>query len=97
DHLVKAAPEPKLVGQAGDLAEGEKLSKQIFEQMFLDNYVAHAAMETHSALANMQDGKLTVWASTQQPFPLRDQIARKLRMEPDKVRVIAPYLGGGFG
>jgi nicotinate dehydrogenase subunit B len=97
DHLVKAAPEPRLVGQTGDLAEGERLSTAVFEQTFLDNYVAHAAMETHSALANMQDGKMTVWASTQLPFPLRDLIARKLQMEPDKVRVIPPYLGGGFG
>ena len=97
DHLVKAAPEPKVVGQAGDLAEGERLSTAIVEQTFLDNYVAHAAMETHSALANMQDGKMTVWASTQLPFVLRDLIARNLQMEPDKVRVIPPYLGGGFG
>jgi nicotinate dehydrogenase subunit B len=97
DHLVKAAPEPKLVGQAGDLKEGEKLSTSIFEQTFLDNYVAHAAMETHSALANMQEGKMTVWASTQLPFVLRDVIAGKLAMPPEKVRVIPPFVGGGFG
>jgi CO/xanthine dehydrogenase Mo-binding subunit len=97
DHLVKAAPQPKLVGQAGDLAEGARLSTSLFEQTFLDSYVAHGAMETHSALANMLDGRMTVWASTQLPFVLRDEIAGKLGMATDKVRVIPPYLGGGFG
>jgi nicotinate dehydrogenase subunit B len=97
DHLVKAAPEPKLVGQTGNLAEGEKLSTAVFEQTYFDNYVAHAAIETHSALAHLQDGKMTVWAGTQLPFLLRDKLARELGMAPDKVRVIPPFVGGGFG
>ncbi|HTR25565.1 MAG TPA: molybdopterin cofactor-binding domain-containing protein [Terriglobales bacterium] len=97
DHLVKSAPEPKVVGQTGNLAEGEKLSTTVFEETYFDNYVAHAAMETHSALAHLQDGKMTVWAGTQLPFMLRDKIAGELGMSPDKVRVIPPYVGGGFG
>jgi nicotinate dehydrogenase subunit B len=97
DHLVKAAPELKVVGQTGNLAEGEKLSANVLEQTYFDNYVAHSAMETHSALAHLQDGKMTVWAGTQLPFRLRDMIARELGMTPDRVRVIPPYVGGGFG
>ncbi len=97
DHLVKAAPKPGVVGQTGDLAEGEKLATTIVEQTYFDNYVAHSAIETHSAVANFQDGKVTVWASTQLPFPLRDKISRELGLPPDKVRVIPPYVGGGFG
>ena len=97
DHLVKAAPEPRVVGQTGNLAEGEKLSATIFEQTYFDNYVAHAAMETHSALAHLEDGRMTVWAGTQLPFMLRDKIAHELGVPAEKVRVIPPYVGGGFG
>jgi nicotinate dehydrogenase subunit B len=97
DHLVKAAPEPKNVGQTGNLAEGEKLAAQILDETYFDSYVAHSAMETHSALANLQNGKMTVWASTQLPFMLRDKIARELGMPKEQVRVIPPYVGGGFG
>ena len=50
EHLVKAAPEPKVIGTAGSLAEGEKLATTLVEQTYYDNYVAHAAMETHSAI-----------------------------------------------
>lgn len=97
EHLVKDASEPKNVGQSGDLAGGEKLASQIFEQTYYDSYVAHSAMEPHSALASFENGKVTVWAGTQLPFPLRDKISRELGLPPDKVRVIPPYLGGGFG
>ena len=43
------------------------------------------------------DGAITVWASTQTPFPLQTQVARALKIGTDKVRIITPYVGGGFG
>jgi carbon-monoxide dehydrogenase large subunit len=43
------------------------------------------------------DGRLTVWAGTQMPHGLRDNIAANLGLEPDTLRVIAPSVGGGFG
>jgi len=54
-------------------------------------------METHTALASAEGGRITVWASTQAPFPLRDQVARALDMATERVRIITPFLGGGFG
>ncbi len=54
-------------------------------------------METHTALAEMKDGKLTVWASTQAPFPARARIAQALGLDEKNVRVIVPFVGGGFG
>ncbi len=56
-----------------------------------------AAMETHTALAQLEDDKMTVWASTQSPFGLREGIMRELSMPAEKVRVITPFVGGGFG
>jgi CO/xanthine dehydrogenase Mo-binding subunit len=97
DHLVKAAPAPTVVGETGSLAQGEKLATTILEQTYLDNYIAHAPIETHSALAMMRDGKMTIWASTQTPFPMRQEVARTLGLPPEKVHVITPYVGGGFG
>jgi len=68
DHLLKTAPQPRLVSQGGNLAEGEKLAATRLEMTYRNSYVAHAAMETHSAVAMIEGGKATVWASTQAPF-----------------------------
>lgn len=97
-HLEKAAPEARIVGTAGNVADGEKGAAQVVTEKYRKGYVAHAPMEPHSAVAAMgSDGKLTVWASTQTPFPLASQIARAVKLAPDKVRVITPFVGGGFG
>ncbi|HEY2850794.1 MAG TPA: molybdopterin cofactor-binding domain-containing protein [Gemmatimonadaceae bacterium] len=98
DHLEKVAPEGRAVAQGGNIAEGEKAAAQLVTQKYLKGYVAHAPMETHSAVAAMgPDGKITVWASTQTPFPLQTQVARALKLSTDNVRVITPFVGGGFG
>jgi isoquinoline 1-oxidoreductase len=97
-HLEKTAPEARAVAQGGNIADGEKSATQIVEQKYLKGYVAHAPMETHSAVAAVgSDGKVTVWASTQTPFPLQTQVARALKLSTDKVRIITPFVGGGFG
>jgi isoquinoline 1-oxidoreductase len=71
---------------------------QVVEQKYLKGYVAHAPMETHSAVAEVaSNGKVTVWAGTQTPFPLQTQVARALKLPTEKVRIITPYVGGGFG
>jgi len=62
DHLLQNAPPPVVVGQAGDLQMGEKKAATIVEETYLNSYVAHAPMETHTALAHLENGKLTVWA-----------------------------------
>jgi nicotinate dehydrogenase subunit B len=97
EHLQRVAPEGRVSGSDGNLADGEKLASQVVEQTYRKGYVAHAAMETHSAVAAVENGKVTVWAGTQTPFPLKTQIARALNLAPEKVRVITPYVGGGFG
>ena len=98
DHLLKTAPRPQPVGRpAGDVAEGEKQATAIVEETYLNSYVAHAPMETHTAMAVIEDGKATVWVSTQAPFMLKPQLAQAIGFAPEKVRIIAPYVGGGFG
>src|SRR5450756_1576409 len=97
EHLLKTAPPLQNVGASGDLAEGEKASGTIVEETYLNSYVAHAPMETHSATAIVDNGKATVWAGTQAPFSLRQQVAQALGLAPQNVRIIASYVGGGFG
>ena len=98
DHLEKNAPASRVVAEGGNVAEGEKAAAHVVSQKYLKGYVAHAPMETHSAVAAIAaDGKVTVWASTQTPFPLQTQVARALKLPTEKVRVITPYVGGGFG
>ena len=98
DHIRKTAPPPRLVGAAGDLAEGERLAAGgIVESVYLNGYVAHAAMETHSATARFEDGKVTVWASTQAPFQVRSAVMSALDLPAGQVRIVSRYVGGGFG
>jgi isoquinoline 1-oxidoreductase len=97
DHLLSVAPEPNILKQGGDLDEGKKLAAKKFESTYLNSYVAHSPMETHAALAQIEGDKATVWASTQNPFGARDQIAQAIGFPAEKVRVITPFVGGGFG
>ena len=97
DHLMSMASDGDPMASAGDVAEGESLAKDIFEETYLNAYVAHAPIEPHAALASFEDGKLTVWASTQSPFGLKGQLLSALGLADNKVRVITPFVGGGFG
>jgi isoquinoline 1-oxidoreductase len=54
-------------------------------------------METRAAVAEWQDGALTVWTGTQNPGRVRDQVAEAFRIPREKVRVVIPDTGGGFG
>ena len=97
EHLLSVAPEGKPVAQAGNLQEGEKLAAASFDETYFNSYVAHAAIETHTALASVEGDKATVWASSQTPFSVRDEIAQTLGFPAQNVHVISPFVGGGFG
>jgi isoquinoline 1-oxidoreductase len=61
-------------------------------------YIAPAALETRGALAAWDDdGRLTIWVGTQTPFATRAQVAAELDVVEERVRVIVPPTGGGFG
>lgn len=97
DHLIKTAPPPEVKAQRGDPVAARAQAARLFERTYRKGYVAHAPIEPHAAVAALQDGKMTVWASTQTPFPMRERIAQALGLAVEKVRVITPYVGGGFG
>src|SRR5208337_4336276 len=97
DHLLKVAPPGKTVAQGGNLAEGQKAARFVLEEKYLNSYVAHAPIEPHTALAKTEGDKATVWASTQTPFALKEAAASILGFPSQNVRVITPFVGGGFG
>ncbi len=78
EHILKSAGQPKQSSASGDLATGRANAARVFETSYRKGYVAHAPMEPHAALAAVKDGKATVWAGTQTPFPTRDRVAEAL-------------------
>lgn len=97
DHLIKVAPEGSVLSEGGNLDKGKKDSEELFENKYLDGYVAHATIEPHTALAVMDGGKMKVWASTQNPFGLKSSIAKALNLKEANVQVLQVFVGGGFG
>ena len=60
--------------------------------------IEHVPIETHTSVAlSEKSGQVTLWASSQSPFAMRDMIAQGLGIPHNKLRVIAPMVGGGFG
>jgi nicotinate dehydrogenase subunit B len=81
DYLVKKAPKPQQSERKGDLVAGEKAAVTLFEHTYLNGYGAHASMETHTACAKLDGDKMTVWLSTQTPFPAQQEIARAIKFQ----------------
>ncbi|MFC1879078.1 xanthine dehydrogenase family protein molybdopterin-binding subunit, partial [Chloroflexota bacterium] len=70
----------------------------IVEHKYWVPHIQHVPIEPHVAVAKMDgDGKLTLWGSSQSPFAQRNLIAKCLGISQSDMRVIAPYVGGGFG
>ena len=61
------------------------------------HYIAHVPLEPRAALAEWTDGKLTVWTGTQRPFGVQEELADVFRLNKEKVRVIMPDTGSGYG
>jgi isoquinoline 1-oxidoreductase len=97
DHLLKVAPEGNVVAKEGNLEKGEHDATSIVEETYLDGYKAHAPIEPHAAVVNIEGNKATVWSSSQTPFSLKEEVAKELGCAPENVHVISPFLGGAFG
>jgi CO/xanthine dehydrogenase Mo-binding subunit len=82
----------------GDVQKGFAESDRIFEDTFTLPATQHSFLETHACIASVEAaGRITVWATTQNPFVVRTQLANIFKVPVAKVRVIVPYLGGGYG
>jgi carbon-monoxide dehydrogenase large subunit len=82
----------------GDVDSAWEKCATIVERTFRIPHIQHVPIEPHVAVAKVDEtGKVTVWASSQSPFAQRNIIAKALDISQGDMRVIAPYVGGGFG
>ncbi|HEX8969864.1 MAG TPA: xanthine dehydrogenase family protein molybdopterin-binding subunit [Chloroflexota bacterium] len=81
----------------GDVERGFAESDVVFEDTFSSPAVQHVPLETHACVAQVEEGKLTVWATTQTPHVVRAQLAEMFGLPLAAVRVIVPTLGGAYG
>ncbi|MBS1812274.1 MAG: xanthine dehydrogenase family protein molybdopterin-binding subunit [Acidobacteria bacterium] len=98
-HLKKtaAASDGRSATKRGSMTEGLAAAQQKLEQSYNIAYIAHAPLEPRAAVAEWKDGKLTVWTGTQRPFGVRSELASAFRIPEEKVRVIMPDTGSGYG
>jgi len=81
------------------VAEAMKKADKVIKFRIVNQRLAPAPMEPRGVVAQWHAGlqQLTVWSSTQIPHLLRSQLAEQLKIGENKLRVIAPEVGGGFG
>jgi nicotinate dehydrogenase subunit B len=84
-------------GRAGSIAEGLKAADVRLEQSYTVAYIAHAPLEPRAAVAEWENGKLTVWTGSQGPFRVRGELTGAFGLSDDAVRVIVPDTGSGYG
>ena len=68
-----------------------------FQASYRIPYIAHTPLEPRAAVAEWQDGKVTVWTGTQRPFGVRTELAEAFRIPEDHVRVMMPDMGSAYG
>ena len=81
----------------GSVAEAMSGADVQLESQYTVEYIAHAPLEPRAAVAEWNNGKLTVWTGTQRPFGVRDELMQAFHLPAEKVRVIQPDMGSGYG
>jgi isoquinoline 1-oxidoreductase len=81
----------------GSMADGLAAADKKLEQTYTVQYIAHAPLEPRAAVAEWNGDKLTVWTGSQRPFGVRGELAAAFHISEDKVRVIVPDTGSGYG
>jgi isoquinoline 1-oxidoreductase len=90
---VTAPPAPA----APNLASARASSAHVVDAAYEIPYIAHVPLEPRTAIAEWTDGKVTVWTGTQRPFGVRSEVATAFGIPEDRVRIIVPDMGSGYG
>ncbi len=83
--------------ERGDVERGFGEADFVFEATFVIPSAQHYQMEPHISLANFESDHVTIWCGIQVPFSLRQVVSQMFGIPLSRVRVIVPYVGGGFG
>jgi len=98
DYLRKNATASRGGGRpVGSIADGMAAADKKLAQTYTVAYIAHAPLEPRAAVAEWNGGKLTVWTGTQRPFGVRNELAEAFHIPEEKIRVITPDTGSGYG
>jgi len=103
DYLKKNPTEGRDPTGDGDRYEAGKVDPALasadhkLQATYMVSYIAHVPLEPRAALAKWDGDNLTVWTGTQRPFGVRGQLAEAFRMPEDRVRVLMPDTGSGYG
>ncbi|MFB3852552.1 MAG: xanthine dehydrogenase family protein molybdopterin-binding subunit [Vicinamibacterales bacterium] len=85
------------VYERGNVQEGFAAADVVKEMTFRTACEIHVPMEVHGCVAKWDGPRLTIWDSTQGVYATQSGVAQLLKMPAANVRVIGPYMGGGFG
>src|SRR5581483_9977940 len=72
-------------------------AKQVLRQTYQVAYAQHAPLEPRAAVAEWIDDQLTVWTGTQNPFGCRGELVRAFHLPEERVRLVVPDFGAGYG
>src|SRR6185437_797492 len=81
----------------GSMEEGLAGADVKLDERYTVQYIAHAPLEPRAAVAEWQNGKLTVWTGTQRPFGVQQELMQAFSLPAAQVRVIQPDMGSGYG
>ncbi len=84
-------------GPRGAVEEGLKSADKKLAASYTVAYIAHTPLEPRAAVAEWNGDWLTVWTGTQMPFGVRRELAAAFGLAAEKVRVIVPDMGSGYG
>jgi nicotinate dehydrogenase subunit B len=83
--------------ETGSVDKAFESADHRLRQSYTVNYIAHAPLEPRAALAQWAGDNLTVWTGTQRPFGVRSELAEAFHMPEERVRVLMPDTGSGYG
>jgi isoquinoline 1-oxidoreductase len=96
-YLKEKAESPNPESNKGNAEKIFADAKDGIAQTFHVDYIAHVPLEPRAALANWEGGNLTVWTGTQRPFGVQEELSKLFSIPKEKVRVIMPDTGSGYG
>ncbi|MEK6274581.1 MAG: xanthine dehydrogenase family protein molybdopterin-binding subunit [Actinomycetota bacterium] len=83
--------------ERGDVDKALAEADVVVEAEYRTQTVLHSSFETHQSICEWRGDSLDIYISTQFIWGVRDEVASKLELPPDKVRVVCEFMGGGFG
>ncbi len=105
EHLKQSARESDGRGgwrgrgsdSSGSIEEGLKQAEHKLDATYHIAYIAHTPLEPRAGVAQWENGNLTVWTGTQRPFGVQSELAQAFSMPDERIRVIMPDTGSGYG